>query len=311
LVRIAFDKLKIPYTYISDQKLHEIANLRDKFDVILFGPTPGSSQRIVNGLPKVGPDPIPWKKTDLTPNLGMSPDTTDDMRGGMGLDGIANVQRFVDAGGLFITVASNCSIPIDYGLVDGVSVTPARELKAQGSVLNSTISDKGSPITYGYGDKLAVYFNQAPVFQVSRTGGFQIPPDDAATRPSGRGTATDPDIPQGRPYIAPPPKPEVKPGEEPPMSDEVRESLRAYLPPPGMTPRVVVKFADEKDLLVSGMLAGGRELAGKPVVVDVPRGKGHILLFANNPMWRDETQGSYFLLFNAMMNFASLGVGRK
>ena len=95
------------------------------------------------------------------------------------------------------------------------------------------------------------------------------------------------------------------------MSDEVRESLRAYLPPPGMTPRVVVKFADEKDLLVSGMLAGGRELAGKPVVVDVPRGKGHILLFANNPMWRDETQGSYFLLFNAMMNFASLGVGRK
>jgi len=142
-------------------------------------------------------------------------------------------------------------------------------------VLNSTISDKGSPITYGYGDKLAVYFNQAPVLQVSRTGGFQIPADDAAARPSGRGTATDPDIPQGRPYIAPPPKPEVKPGEEPPMSDEVRESLRAYLPPPGMTPRVVVKFADEKDLLVSGMLAGGRELAGrKPVVVDVPRGKG-------------------------------------
>ena len=41
--RIAFDKLKIPYTYISDQKLHEIANLRDRFDVILFGPTPGSS----------------------------------------------------------------------------------------------------------------------------------------------------------------------------------------------------------------------------------------------------------------------------
>jgi hypothetical protein len=309
--RIAFDKLKIPYRYISDQKLREIPNLREKFDVIVFGPVPGTSQRIVNGLPKYGPDPIPWKKTELTPNLGMSPDTTDDMRGGMGLAGVANVQRFIEGGGLFITIAANASIPIDYGLVDSVSIVPARELQARGSVLNSTISDKGSPITYGYDNKLAVYFNQTPVFQVSQTAGFPVPGDAQGARPSGRGTATDPDIPQGRPYIAPPAKPEVKPGEDPPLTDEVRESLRAYLPPAGMSPRVVLKFSDEKDLLVSGMLAGGRELAGKPVVIDVPLGKGHVLMFANNPMWRDETQGSYFLLFNAMMNYANLGVGWK
>jgi len=49
-------------------------------------------------------------------------------------------------------------------------------------------------------------------------------------------------------------------------------------------------------LLVSGMLSGGRELANRPVVVDVPRGRGHVLLFANNPIWRNATQGSYFLL---------------
>jgi len=246
----------------------------------------------------------------VTPSRGMSPDTTDDMRGGMGLEGVANVQRFIRDGGLFITVGANSSIPIDYGLLDSVSILPARELKAQGSVLSSTVSDKGSPIAYGYSDRLAVYFNQAPVFQVSRTAGFAIPAEEAG-RPSGRGTAADPDIPQCRQYIAPPPKPEVKPGEDPPISDELRESLRAYLPASGMAPRVVLKFAEEKDLLISGMLAGGRELAGKPVVVDVPHGKGHILLFANNPMWRDETQGSYFLLFNAMMNFASLGAGQK
>jgi len=70
-----------------------------------------------------------------------------------------------------------------------------------------------------------------------------------------------------------------------------------------------VRFSDEKDLLISGMLSGGRELANRPVVVDVPRGKGHVLLFANNPMWRNETQGSYFLLFNALLNFDHLGVG--
>ena len=55
---------------------------------------------------------------------------------------------------------------------------------------------------------------------------------------------------------------------------------------------------------------GGRELASKPAVVDVPVGKGHVVLFANNPMWRQETQGSFFLLFNAMLNFDNLGVGR-
>ena len=66
-----------------------------------------------------------------------------------------------------------------------------------------------------------------------------------------------------------------------------------------------------KDLLVSGMLAGGRELARRPAVVDVPKGKGHVLLFANNPMWRQQTQGTYFLLFNAMLNFEHLGLGRQ
>jgi len=58
------------------------------------------------------------------------------------------------------------------------------------------------------------------------------------------------------------------------------------------------------------MMAGGRELANQPAVVDVPRGNGHVVLFANNPMWRNETQGSYFLLFNAILNYDHLGVGR-
>jgi hypothetical protein len=58
------------------------------------------------------------------------------------------------------------------------------------------------------------------------------------------------------------------------------------------------------------MLAGGRELAGKAAVVDVPRGKGHYLLFAINPMWREQTQGSVMLVLNAAMNFEHLGAGR-
>ncbi|MGH9424303.1 MAG: hypothetical protein ACRD3J_30300, partial [Thermoanaerobaculia bacterium] len=79
------------------------------------------------------------------------------------------------------------------------------------------------------------------------------------------------------------------------------------LPRPEDRPRVIVSFAKEaSQLLMSGMLEGGEELAGKPVVIDSPRGKGHILLFANNPMWRQNTQGSYALVTNAIMNWDHL-----
>ena len=124
------------------------------------------------------------------------------------------------------------------------------------------------------------------------------------------GSATDPDIVQGRPYAPPPPKPEVKPGEEPPPEGELPEFVRQLLPPPEARPRTVLRFAEEKELLVSGMLGGGRELANRPAVLDVPAGKGHVLVFANNPMWRQQTQGSFFLVFNAAMNYEHLGVGR-
>jgi hypothetical protein len=74
---------------------------------------------------------------------------------------------------------------------------------------------------------------------------------------------------------------------------------------------VVLRFADEKDLWISGMLAGGSELGGAPAVIDVPLGRGHVVLFANNPMWRQETQGSFMLLLNAALHFDHLDAGKK
>ncbi len=307
--RLAMETTGIPYSYISDQKLREIANLRERFDVIVFGPAPGDSRRVVNGMPKRG-EPIPWKQSELTPNFGTSPDQTDDIRGGMGLEGLMNVRRFVEDGGLFVTIAANASIPIDFGLIDGVNIQAPRELKARGSVLDSVVADAKSPIMYGYGERLPVYFNAAPILDVNIAGGFGGgfgggQGQGAAGRPSGRGGANDPDVVQGRkPTQAAPPE---RPGE---ISAEQMEAMRNFLPPPAERPRTVLKFAEEKELLISGMLAGGRELAGKPAIVDVPKGKGHYLLFAINPMWRQQTQGSTMLLMNAAMNFGSLGVGR-
>jgi hypothetical protein len=39
-------------------------------------------------------------------------------------------------------------------------------------------------------------------------------------------------------------------------------------------------------------------------VIDVPRGKGHIILMSPNPMWRMNTPGLYALVMNAVMEMA-------
>ena len=67
----------------------------------------------------------------------------------------------------------------------------------------------------------------------------------------------------------------------------------------------------QNSLLVSGLLDGGADIAQRPVVVDVPVGKGHVVLFANNPIYRGETIGSYFMVFNTILNFDNLDAGRK
>ena len=312
--RVEFDRLGIPYTYISDHVIRETANLRDKFDVIIWGPVGGSAQSLVRGIAKRENEPaVPWQKSDVTPNMGQSPDTTADMRGGMGVVGVANLQKFIEGGGLFITIGSNASIPIDFGITEGVSIQDARTLQARGSVINASFADRKSPIAYGYDEKLAVYFNQAPLFQAGGFGGGfggggGGGGQQSQGRPTGRGGLNDPDEVQGRPPLpAAPPRQPSADG----IPEEFRSQLQGQLPPPESQPRIVLRFAsNERDLLASGMLAGGSELANKPAVIDVPVGKGHVVMFANNPMWRHQTHGSFALIFNAALNFDNLHVGR-
>lgn len=322
--RLALDENHIPYSYISDQVVRDTPELKDKYDVIIFPPAGSSLASLLNGLPKRtladGSDfggAIPWKTTELTPNLGIL-DHTNDIRGGMGLEGAAHIQKFVQDGGLFMPVSSSTLLPIDLGMTSGVSINPTRQLQARGSIFNAKVEDKGSPITYGYDDTLSIYFSQAPVFRVSIApaggfggGGGEGGPGEEG-RPSGRGSTSDPDIPQGRPWNPQAPEPHrTRAEQETYLSPDVREAMRGMIPPPDTWPRVVLRFADEPNLWVSGMLAGGNELANAPAVIDVPVGRGHVVLFANNPMWRQETHGSFMLVLNAALNYDHLGVGRK
>ena len=64
------------------------------------------------------------------------------------------------------------------------------------------------------------------------------------------------------------------------------------------------------DMLLSGVLVGGQALAGRAQVVDAPVGQGHVVMFAIRPYWRWQTQGTFFLGFNAILNWNDLDAGR-
>ncbi|MBS0558248.1 MAG: hypothetical protein JSR27_12615 [Proteobacteria bacterium] len=301
--RMALDKLGVRYDYISTQTVAREKNLRGKYDAILFGPVGEGvgTRMIVDGLPMYG-NPMPWQKTKLTPNLGRI-DSTPDIRPGLGEEGLANLKRFVADGGLLITSEDTAKFAIDVGLAPGVSVTPHGDVRVVGSVLRAELVNKDDPIARGYDQTFAMYSESGLSFTVSNMigGDRGLPRADKFQRVTGRGGPHDADVPEGRPYAAPPPLPEAKPWQALPLNAE-QERNNPLLIPAAQRPDVIVRWADAKDLLISGLLDHGEAMAGRAAVVQAHYGKGTVLLFASNPLWRGETVGSYALVLNALAN---------
>jgi len=305
--RLAFDQLQMPYAYISTQDVARDDNLKTKYDVIVFAPVGGPPSAFVTGMPMYG-NPLPWKTTSLTPNIGKI-DATDDMRPGLDWSGVRNLQKFVQQGGVFLTVDDTANFAVTYGFVPGVAIARANHLRAVGDILRMKTVDAASPIAYGYGDSLAMYCANGPIFNLSNIAGGSGSRRRSDQRTTGRGTADDPDTVQGRPPAEIPEPPKAEVWEAVPLSDEQRRNEVAVIPP-AERPRVVLRYADMKDLFVSGLLDGGDEIAEHAAVIDVPSGRGHVVLFSTNPIWRGQTKGSYFLVFNAILNFDNLNAGR-
>src|SRR6266849_4330908 len=311
--RLAFDQMQIPYDYISTQDVAKDSDLDRKYVVIIFAPGAGKASAIIQGWSMYG-NPLPWKKTELTPSLGGFA-STDDMRPGLGLTGLANLQNFVKHGGVFIGTMDTADLAVSYGFTPGVSIQRAQRLRAIGDALRTKFVDSTSPIAYGYGDSLSVYCFQGPIFNVSNVagggggGGGRRGPR-GADRATGRGTVDDPDVVQGRPPAVAPEQPSWEVWEAAPLTEEQRRNLIGLIPS-NQRPRVVLRYGDARELLVSGLLDGGDEIAQHAAVIDSPLDKGHVVLFSNNPFWRGQTAGSYFLVFNAILNFDNLNAGRK
>jgi Zinc carboxypeptidase len=259
-VRYGFDQMGVPYTYISEQGLKRPGYL-EKFDVVVYPHVSGSPTALINGRPMIGP-PIPWKKTAATPNLGKW-DETDDIRPGMGLDGLDALKKFIERGGLLLTTGNTSRLPVEMGFNSSVNSVTTTRLNARGGIYRAQPVATASPILYGYeAGSFPVYFSQSPLFTVVARDTMNVV------------EGVDPAI------------------------NAARERMRA---------KVILRFHEKADsLLVSGLLAGGDELAGKAAVVDAPVGKGHVVLFGIRPLWRWESQGSFALALNAIANWNHL-----
>jgi hypothetical protein len=201
-------------------------------------------------------------------------------------------------------------LPVHFGFTQGVSIQETPDMWAPGGVFRTVIADSISPLVYGYGAELGVYFNRGPVFAIAgdagRTRQQQSQPEASTTaRRSGRGGIGERDIVQGRARDL---------GRE--NVEEFRRREGGQEEPGGFgfgqgggtsNARTIMRFSpDITKLLISGGLDKGEPLAGAPALVDAPLGDGHIVMFAFNPYWRSQTLGSYALLFNAFLHHGHL-----
>lgn len=308
-VRMVLDKLKVPYTYFADNTVRQ-GNLRAKFDVIIY---PAGPVQVDGGEMPASGAPQPYKKTDVTPNIGTAPDTTDDRRGSLGRDGMRALETFVQEGGVLIAEGPPAAVFPDYRLVPGIVTEQPANLWAPGSVIKTLLGDRTSPILYGYDQNaLGAMYKSGPVLAL--TGG--------AGRGGGGGRGATPSFQPNLQPMATPPRLTTLDG--PPAATAATGGRgagggRGAFPGGGRggaeaavaAPRVLLSYpSDPNDLLLSGALVGGESLAGRPALVDVSLGKGHVVLFGIRPFWRFETHGSFFLAFNAILNWNDLNAGR-
>jgi hypothetical protein len=69
---------------------------------------------------------------------------------------------------------------------------------------------------------------------------------------------------------------------------------------------VLARYVGGDAAVLSGLMVGADSLKGRPFAVDVPaayRGKGRVIMFANNPIYRWQNHGEFNMVFNSIINW--------
>jgi hypothetical protein len=275
-VRYTLDQRKIPYIYLRDEDIRA-GNLQKKIDVLLYGHVDLELAEQIQGIPKAW-GPMPFKKTAQTPSLG-TPAQTDDITGGIGWEGLAQIQQFVEHGGLMVTLGNGTMLALEGGIVRGVR-------RDSGGVPRSSQGGGTSS-------------SEASRESVTRTPGAHV-----------RVSFARPDHPIAYGYS--------------PSSYVFRSNFALYSVPrrwlrmgycetcldgPIDARHVVLQWGDPNNsepFLVSGQVWGESNLIGRPAILDMPVGAGHVVAFNFNPLYRDLNRGDQRMLWNAIINWQAI-----
>ncbi|MGC2197843.1 MAG: M14 family zinc carboxypeptidase [Terriglobales bacterium] len=278
-IRYSLDQRKVPYTYLRDEDIRA-GNLRSRIDVLLFGHVDLELAEQIEGLPKAW-SPMPFKKTPETPSFG-TPAESDDITGGIGYEGLGQIQHFIEEGGLMVTLGSGTMLALEGGLVrfvrrssggvprstagGGASSSAASQgaaTRTPGAHVRVTFDRSDHPIAYGYPLHTHVFRQNFPLYDVPRHW----------LRMAYCTTCLD--------------GPEARRG-------------------------VVMEWGDtaQKAFVVSGQAWGEENLIGRPAILDMPVGKGHVVSFNFNPMHRDLNRGDHRLLWNTILNWRAIVEGQ-
>jgi len=274
-IRYSLDRRHIPYTYVRDEDIRA-GHLQRKIDVLLYGRVDLALAEQIHGIPKKW-RPMPFEKTKRTPSFG-TPAASRDITGGVGWRGMRQIQRFVDGGGLMITLSSGSLLPIEGGIVRGIR-------RDSGGVSRSA---------QGGGAAAAAASQNA----LTRTPGAHV-----------RVTFLAPHNPIAYGY---PTSTFVFRENEALYSMPMRWLRMAYcttcLDGPADTSHVVLVWGGpaNEPFVVSGQAWGAANLVGRPAIFDMPVGKGRVVAFDFDPMHRDLNRGDQRMLWNTIINWRAL-----
>jgi hypothetical protein len=150
-VRFAFDQYHVPYDLIFKERVLK-GDLHADYDILLIPNQARSTKALITDIPK-SKTPIAYTKTDKFKFLG-DYGSSDDITGGMGVAGVAEIQKFTEQGGLLVTLGTSSFLPADLGITPKIDAsTTSAKVYAPGPIVEAEITQPDSPIFYGYTDQ--------------------------------------------------------------------------------------------------------------------------------------------------------------
>jgi hypothetical protein len=164
-VRYALDHFEFAYDLIYQERVRKGA-LRDAYDVIVIPSQGRTSKSLVFDIESKG-KPLAYTKTPEFPTMGMYGES-EDITGGMGLEGVVELEKFVKSGGVLITLGAASFFPPEFGITRTVEAArTSAQFYAPGPIVEAEIQQPSNPIFYGYTAKVVpVRYANGPLLRV-------------------------------------------------------------------------------------------------------------------------------------------------